>query len=98
MCTALKFCDREMITSDFYAISVLSDSSFDEKFEFYPNGAVGQQFCGDTTESTQITWLPSNISHRDRSITTRQIILSSGFMIQFKVCVTVFHYLAVDIR
>ena len=59
---------------------------FEEKFDFFPHGFVGQQFCGRAPESMMIMWSGNAMTPRGRGITTRQMVVSRDFMIQFKVC------------
>ncbi|CAK8675621.1 unnamed protein product [Clavelina lepadiformis] len=57
----------------------------DELFDFYPNGLVDFGMCGGQNGSRQITWPDGDRHSVEQSLTTRQLIVSSGCMIQFKI-------------
>nr|XP_026690434.1 reelin [Ciona intestinalis] len=55
----------------------------DESFNFYPHGTRGDLLCGSNPDS--MTWNLNNEISAEHSLTTRQLIVAPGYMIQFKI-------------
>jgi len=70
--------------SAFYLVYASGDLP-DETFDFYPNSAVDFNLCFSDVGSRVIMWAGGQPDSVQQSVTTRQLLVSSGFMIQFKV-------------
>lgn len=57
----------------------------DESFDFHPNGKVGFNQCGNDVGSRAIMWTNQEGGTLEQSLITRGLVISKGFMIQFKV-------------
>lgn len=56
----------------------------ERKYHFYPNGRVGKDLCpGEATD--HMAWMGAMPLYPKQGLTTRQLIVIPGHMIQFKV-------------
>ena len=58
----------------------------DEMFDFHPKGLVAEDVCGQL--GSTLWWPNEEPSVVDQSVTTRQLIVSKNYVIQFKVSIS----------